>query len=58
MGRQVERRAPLVGYTRVLSKMPFRGPFDRMLIAQALAHDLELVSNEEVFDWYGVNRLW
>ena len=36
---------------------PVRDPFDRMLIAQALAHDLALASNEEAFDWYGVNRL-
>ena len=36
---------------------PVQDPFDRILIAQALVHDLELVSNEEVFDWYGVNRL-
>ena len=35
-----------------------RDPFDRMLIAQALAHDLVLVSNEEAFDRFGVNRLW
>ena len=37
---------------------PVRDPFDRMLIAQALLYDLALVSNEEVFDWYGVNRFW
>ena len=37
---------------------PLRDPFDRMLIAQALAHDLVLVSNESLFDWYGVRRLW
>ena len=37
---------------------PHRDPFDRMLIAQALARDLVLVSNERVFDSYGVNRLW
>ena len=35
-----------------------RDPFDRMLIAQALARDLVLVSNEKAFDRYGVNRLW
>ncbi len=35
-----------------------RDPFDRMLIAQALAHDLVLVSNERAFDRYGVRRLW
>ena len=35
-----------------------RDPFDRMLIAQALAGDFTLISNETVFDGYGVNRLW
>ena len=33
-------------------------PFDRMLIAQALGADLTLVSNEALFDGYGVRRLW
>jgi PIN domain nuclease of toxin-antitoxin system len=33
-------------------------PFDRMLVAQALAEDLVLVSNETIFDRYGVRRLW
>lgn len=37
---------------------PVRDPFDRMLIAQALIHDLVLVSNETAFDRYGVRRLW
>lgn len=35
-----------------------RDPFDRMLIAQAQAENLVLVSNETVFDSYGVQRLW
>ena len=35
-----------------------RDPFDRMLIAQALTDDLTLVSNETLFDQYGVRRLW
>jgi PIN domain nuclease of toxin-antitoxin system len=35
-----------------------RDPFDRMLIAQALAESLTLVSNERLFDRYGVARLW
>ena len=35
-----------------------RDPFDRMLIAQAQLEDLTLVSNEDVFDAYGVSRLW
>ena len=37
---------------------PHRDPFDRMLIAQSLAHDLPLVSNESLFDRYGVRRIW
>jgi PIN domain nuclease of toxin-antitoxin system len=35
-----------------------RDPFDRMLIAQARAERLALVSNESLFDAYGVVRLW
>ena len=35
-----------------------KDPFDRMLIAQAIAHNLVLVSNEALFDPYGVRRLW
>jgi PIN domain nuclease of toxin-antitoxin system len=37
---------------------PHRDPFDRMLIAQAVLGDLVLVSNELVFDRYGLRRLW
>jgi len=37
---------------------PHRDPFDRMLIAQAQAENLILVSNEDLFDQYGVVRLW
>jgi PIN domain nuclease of toxin-antitoxin system len=37
---------------------PHRDPFDRMLIAQALARGLPVVSLDEVFDRYGVNRIW
>ena len=35
-----------------------RDPFDRMLVAQAQAEDLVLVSNERVFDEWKVRRLW
>jgi PIN domain nuclease of toxin-antitoxin system len=37
---------------------PHRDPFDRMLIAQAQEGNMVLVSNEEVFDSYGIRRLW
>lgn len=35
-----------------------RDPFDRMLIAQAQAENMPLVSNETLFDDYGIRRLW
>jgi PIN domain nuclease of toxin-antitoxin system len=37
---------------------PHRDPFDRVLIAQAVLAGLVLVSNETMFDRYGVCRLW
>ena len=37
---------------------PHQDPFDRMLIAQAQAYNLVLVSNESLFDRYGIRRLW
>jgi PIN domain nuclease of toxin-antitoxin system len=35
-----------------------RDPFDRMLIAQAQSENLALVSNEQIFDHYGIKRIW
>lgn len=35
-----------------------KDPFDRMLIAQAVAADMTIVSNETLFRAYGVARLW
>lgn len=37
---------------------PQLDPFDRMLIAQAQAEDLTIVSNEASFDSYGIRRAW
>lgn len=35
-----------------------KDPFDRMLIAQAQAENLSVVSNDATFDRYGVKRVW
>jgi PIN domain nuclease of toxin-antitoxin system len=35
-----------------------RDPFDRMLIAQALLEDLDIVSNDTAFDAFGAKRIW
>lgn len=37
---------------------PLQDPFDRMLIAQAEIEKLFIVSNEKIFDQYGVRRVW
>ena len=37
---------------------PHKDPFDRMLIAQAQAEGVPIVSSDTVFDSYGVRRLW
>jgi PIN domain nuclease of toxin-antitoxin system len=49
-----------VNHARVAGLLPFehRDPFDRMLIAQAQIEQMTLVSNEKLFDQFGVIRLW
>jgi PIN domain nuclease of toxin-antitoxin system len=35
-----------------------RDPFDRMLVAQAQAESLAIVSSDEIFEHYGIRRIW
>jgi PIN domain nuclease of toxin-antitoxin system len=37
---------------------PRKDPFDRMLIAQALAENVPILSNDQALDGYGVTRVW
>ncbi|MBB3862439.1 PIN domain nuclease of toxin-antitoxin system [Novosphingobium hassiacum] len=48
------RHARLAGEMNIAHK----DPFDRLLIAQAQAEDMVLVSNEALFDGFAVKRLW
>ena len=48
------RHAKLAGEMNILHK----DPFDRLLIAQAQAEGMVLVSNEILFDSFAVQRLW
>lgn len=43
-----------------LIDLPFhhRDPFDRLLIAQALAEGMPIVSADTILDAYSVNRIW
>jgi PIN domain nuclease of toxin-antitoxin system len=48
------------GSIYALSNLPnhHRDPFDRILIAQSMNEDLQILSIDEKFDAYGVKRLW
>ena len=35
-----------------------KDPFDRLLIAQARVEDMPFLSNEAMFDGFGVRRIW
>ena len=37
---------------------PHKDPFDRMLISQAQAENVPIVTNERAFESYGVRRVW
>lgn len=49
-----------IKHTARLTTLPFhhRDPFDRLVIAQALAEALPIVSVDAQFDAYGVQRIW
>ena len=47
-------------HTARLISLPFhhKDPFDRLLAAQALTEAIAVVSQDALFDAYGVQRLW
>jgi PIN domain nuclease of toxin-antitoxin system len=49
-----------VKHVALLTTMSFhhRDPFDRLLIAQAIAERIPIVSNDTAFDAYPITRLW
>lgn len=49
-----------VEYADVQSRLPLhhRDPFDRLLVAQSRVENVPLVSADEIFDRYGIARLW
>ena len=38
--------------------IPHKDPFDRLLIAQARIERVPIVSNERLFDGFGIERIW
>ncbi len=49
-----------IKYLAVAVKLPLhhRDPFDRLLISQAIAEQIAIVSIDKKFDSYNVDRLW
>lgn len=49
-----------VAHAELAGQLPFghKDPFDRLLIAQARIGDIPLLSNEKLFDSFGVQRIW
>ena len=47
-------------HTALVATLPFhhKDPFDRLLIAQAMAEGIPMVSADAAIDPYGVQRLW
>lgn len=47
-------------HTALLTTMPLhhKDPFDRLIVAQALAEETPIVGIDARFDAYGVKRLW
>ncbi len=52
-----------VRHAEIVSRLPFpdsghRDPFDRLLIAQSIAENLPIISNDRAFDAYDIQRVW
>src|ERR1044071_1973704 len=49
-----------VRHAATLINLPFhhRDPFDRLLIAQAIVEQMQIVSTDSFFDVYQIQRLW
>ena len=49
-----------IRHAKILASLPMhhKDPFDRMIVAQAIAEQVPVVSMDSAFDSYGVTRLW
>jgi PIN domain nuclease of toxin-antitoxin system len=49
-----------VSHTARITDLPYhhRDPFDRLIIAQSLVEKFPIVSSDELFARYGVERIW
>ncbi|HYX15238.1 MAG TPA: type II toxin-antitoxin system VapC family toxin [Nostoc sp.] len=49
-----------ISHITVVATLPLHhcDPFDRILIAQALAENISILSADKIFDAYPIRRLW
>jgi PIN domain nuclease of toxin-antitoxin system len=49
-----------LGHALHVEKLPphHRDPFDRMIIAQSFLENIPVLSSDEAFDAYGIQRFW
>ncbi|MEO1402899.1 MAG: type II toxin-antitoxin system VapC family toxin [Cyanobacteria bacterium J06635_1] len=49
-----------VAHLSIVAQLPMhhRDPFDRLIIAQAIAEKLPIVGTDSVFDAYAIRRIW
>lgn len=57
---QIQELPILNRYAIAVSTLPwhYQDPFDRMIIAQGLTEEMLIVSKDEFFDAYGIQRIW
>ena len=49
-----------VHHTSRLTSLPYhhKDPFDPLMVAQVMAEDIPLISNDSMLDAYGIRRIW
>ncbi len=49
-----------ISHLKLVADLPpiHRDPFDRLLIAQSLAENLPIITNDAAFDQYRIQRVW
>lgn len=49
-----------LNHLAIISSLPFyhNDPFDRLIIAQAIAEGIPVISRDLAFDLYGIQRIW
>jgi PIN domain nuclease of toxin-antitoxin system len=49
-----------IAHLSAVAVLPFhhRDPFDRLLVAQSLVEQMPILSDDEVFDLYPIQRFW